>query len=119
MKEYHLEEGYELIDRLRELGSKSIVITSVNLKDNTAVLGYDSKEDSYFSLSFEYVAVRFPGTGDVFSSVMMGKVLLGAPLQDSAQKAMDYVKDIIILSKDSVDKFKGIPIEAWLDKMDI
>lgn len=114
-----LEEGYELIDRLRELGSKSIVITSVNLKDNTAVLGYDSKEDTYFSLSFEYVAVRFPGTGDIFSSVMMGKVLLGAPLQDSAQKAMDYVKDIIILSKDSVDKFKGIPIEAWLDKMDI
>jgi len=114
-----LEEGYELINKLRKLGSKSIVITSANLLGKATVIGYDYKENEYFNLPFKYIPVRFPGTGDIFSAVMMGKVLSAAPLQDGVQKAMDYVKDIIILNKDNVDKFKGIPIETWLDKMDI
>lgn len=114
-----LEEGYQLISNLRELGSKSIIITSVNLLGENSVIGYDAKKDEYFNLPFEYIPVRFPGTGDIFSAVMMGKVLSSTPLQESVQTAMDYVKDLIVLNKDNVDKFKGIPIEAWLDKMDV
>ena len=114
-----LEEGYELVDKLRKLGTKSIAITSVILKETNAVLGYDAKEDTYFCLPFEYIDVRFPGTGDIFLAVMMGEKLLGVPLQKAIQKAMDYVKAIIILCQDNQDKFKGIPIEALLNKIDV
>ena len=50
---------------------------------------------------------------------MMGNVLLGKSLEKSVQTAMDYVKRLIVLNKDNKDKFKGIPIEAWLHKMEV
>lgn len=110
-------EAREMIDKLRETGAKSIVITSMNIENQMAVVGYDSKKDYYFSIPFENVSERFPGTGDIFSAVMMGKVLLGKTLEASVGDAMDYVKKIILLNKENKDKFKGIPIEAYLDKM--
>lgn len=83
-----------------------------------AVMGYDRLLEEYFVLPFESIPVRFPGTGDIFSAVMMGNVLLGKSLEESVQSAMDYVKKLILLNKDNQDKFKGIPIEAWLHKME-
>ena len=47
----------------------------------------------------------------------MGNILLGETLEVSVQKAMDYVKKLIELNKDNVDKFKGIPIESCLHRL--
>ncbi|MCR6546516.1 pyridoxamine kinase [Dehalobacterium formicoaceticum] len=113
-----IDEGHQLINGLREMGAKSVVITSILLSDRMAVLGYDAETDEYFTLPFEFVPVRFPGTGDIFSAVMMGKVLSGSSLKSSVQAAMDYIRKLIVLNKDNVDKYKGIPIEAWLGEMD-
>lgn len=113
------EEGLKLVDNLREMGSDSVVITSVYLEDGAAVIGYDKSIGDYFRIPFDYIPVRFPGTGDIFSAVLMGKVLSGWSLKDSVQKAMDIVSGLIILNKDNVDKFKGIPIEASLSRIGI
>lgn len=64
------------------------------------------------------IPVRFPGTGDIFSSALMGKVLAGEGLRESMQKAMDIVKEMIVKNRDSADKFKGIPVEACLELID-
>lgn len=111
------DEASLIIDKLRKLGSKSVIITSMNIEDQTSVMGYDSKKDSYFTIPFEAIPVRFPGTGDIFSAVMMGNVLLGKTLEVSVKNAMDYVRKLIVLNGDNKDKFKGIPIEAWLDRV--
>lgn len=112
-------QAYEIIDKLRKTGAKSIIITSMNVDEEMAVMGYDHKEGNYFKLPFEHIPVRFPGTGDIFSAAMMGNVLLGKPLEKSVQRAMNYVEKLIKLNIDNEDKFQGIPIEAWLHKMDI
>lgn len=112
------EEAVEIIDGLRKMGAKSVIVTSMNIDEQTAVMAYDSYRDDYFVIPFESIPVRFPGTGDIFSAVMMGNVLLGKSLEISVKNAMDYVKKLIILNKDNEDKFKGIPIEAWLHKME-
>ena len=111
-------EAKSILDKLRRIGAKSVVVTSMNIEDKMAVMGYDANEDNYFLLPFEAIPVRFPGTGDIFSAVMMGNVLLGKSLEKSVQIAMDYVKKLILLNKDNLDKFKGIPIETWLHKME-
>ena len=111
------EEAYrKMIDALRTLGAKSVVITSAVVKDSDkkSVVGYDHKEGKYFRIDFEEIPVRFPGTGDIFSAVFMAKILAGENLHNATQKAMDAVRTMIAENTENVDKFKGIPLETCL-----
>ena len=115
------EEAYhKMIDALRALGAKSVVITSAVVRDSDkkSVVGYDHKEGKYFRIDFEEIPVRFPGTGDIFSAVFMAKILAGESLHDATQKAMDAVRAMIAENAENVDKFKGIPLETCLEVLD-
>lgn len=115
------EEAYhKMIDALRTLGAKSVVITSAVVKDSDkkSVVGYDHKEGKYFRIDFEEIPVRFPGTGDIFSAVFMAKILAGENLHNATQKAMDAVRTMIAENTENVDKFKGIPLETCLEVLD-
>lgn len=109
------EEAAQLLQKLRKIGAKSVVVTSAKVEGVDAVIGYDCETNQDFLLPFTIVPVRFPGTGDIFSAVLMGKVLDGASLEDSTQKAMDAVKEMIVKNQDNADKFKGIPVETCLE----
>ena len=111
-----LDEFHAMINTLRELGSKSVVITSAKIKGEEAksVIGYDDREDAYFRTDFEEIPVRFPGTGDVFSSVFIGKIMDGCSLREATNKAMQVVRKMIEINLDNADKYKGIPLETCL-----
>lgn len=111
-----LDEFHAMINFLRELGAKSVVITSVKIKGEEAksVIGYDDREDAYFRTDFEEIPVRFPGTGDVFSSVFIGKIMDGCSLREATNKAMQVVRKMIEINLDNADKYKGIPLETCL-----
>lgn len=113
-----MEEADGLIEKLRAIGAKSVIITSAHVDGRDAVVGYDHVTDTRFCLPFTIVPVRFPGTGDIFSSVLMGKVLEGEGLENSTRKAMDAVKEMIVRYQDDQDKFKGIPLESCLEVLD-
>lgn len=111
-----LDEFHAMINTLRELGAKSVVITSAKIKGGEAksVIGYDDREDAYFRTDFEEIPVRFPGTGDVFSSVFIGKIMDGCSLREATNKAMQVVRKMIEINLDNADKYKGIPLETCL-----
>lgn len=111
------EELHRIIDILRDYGVKSVVITSAKVKgfDSKSVVGYDHKEKSYFRIDFDEIPVRFPGTGDIFSAVFMGKIMDGKNLCESTKQAMQVVRDMIQMNLDNADKYKGIPIETCLE----
>ena len=110
-------EAHELIDRLRGLGAKSVIVTSARVDGQDVVVGFNHKNGNYFTIPFEYIPTRFPGTGDIFSAVVMGKLLEGQGLEESTKKAMDVVHDLIENNKDNDDKFKGIPLESCLEML--
>ena len=83
-----------------------------------AVVGYDTESGEYFTIPFDEVPVYFPGTGDIFSSVLLGRVLKGYTLRDATKNAMDVVRELIVRNADQEDKPRGIPIEACLDVLD-
>jgi pyridoxine kinase len=68
----------------------------------------------YFLLPYEEIPVHFPGTGDMFSAILIGHLLNGAPLKQSTRTAMDALYMLIDLNKDNEDKNRGIPIEQYL-----
>jgi pyridoxine kinase len=103
-----------LIDCMRRICQRSVVVTSAAVEGRTAVIGYDHERDESFVIPFEEVPVRFPGTGDVFTSVLMGKKLSGQTLEDATACAMHVVKDLIRKNQFATDTYKGIPLERYL-----
>ena len=104
-----------LIDGLRALGTKSVLITSIPVDGQPSVVGYNHMDGEYFSLPYTEIPVHFPGTGDIFSAVLIGHLLDGEMLKPSTRKAMDAVYTLIDLNKDNEDKNRGIPLEKFLD----
>ena len=102
------DEGRALVDDVRALGAKSVVITSAVVDSANAVIGYDHVAGE----------VYFPGTGDTFSAVLVGRVMAGWSLQRATSDAMRVVAELIERNADQEDKSAGLPIEACLDVID-
>ena len=103
-----------MIDGVREIGAKSVIITSITVEGRPSVVGYNHLNDTYFELPFTEIPVHFPGTGDIFSAVLIGHLLDGMELKPSVRKAMDAVYTLIDRNKDNKDKNAGIPVESYL-----
>ncbi len=132
-----LAEGelLEIVQALHDMGAKSVVVTSAAVEGAcaapTAEGGEsgvrhvtlvseqrdDSDEPRLSLLPYDEIPVRLPGTGDIFSSVLIGRHMNGRPLVESVQAAMDVVVDMLQLCKDNDDKYKGVPIEQYLDRV--
>lgn len=112
------DEARALVDAMRALGAKSVVITSAKVDGKNAVVGYDHVAGEHFTIPFELIPVYFPGTGDTFSAVLMGRVMSGWTLQRATADAMRVVAELIERNADQEDKSAGLPIEACLDVID-
>ena len=61
--------------------------------------------------------MQFPGTGDIFSSIIVGKLQDGDTLEHATQTAMDIVHNWIDKNKNNQDINRGIPIERHLNEL--
>ncbi len=111
-------EADALVDALRALGAKSVIITSAKVDGAYCVVGYDHVAGERFLLPFEMIPVFFSGTGDIFSAIVTGKVLDGVPLQVAIRSAVDAIREMILRNRDNEDHYVGIPLETCLDILD-
>ncbi|MFR6519803.1 MAG: bifunctional hydroxymethylpyrimidine kinase/phosphomethylpyrimidine kinase, partial [Bilophila wadsworthia] len=85
--------------RLAENGPKTVVATSVPLADGqasrkpecTSVLAYERDEDRFWRVNCSYIPAYYPGTGDVFASVLTGSLLQGDSLAIALDRAVQFV----------------------------
>ena len=79
-------QAKSMLVRLSELGPEYVVITGVSMATNEiSNIGYDRKHNSFWYVPCDYVPVSYPGTGDIYASVLTGSLLNG----DSLPMAMD------------------------------
>ncbi|MDN6295880.1 MAG: bifunctional hydroxymethylpyrimidine kinase/phosphomethylpyrimidine kinase [Alkalibacterium sp.] len=57
------------LEKAKDKGVKSAIITSVKIEDEYYVYGY-SEEESIFRVKIDYVPVEVGGTGDIFTSLI-------------------------------------------------
>lgn len=84
-----------LLKSLSKIGPKMVVITG--LKDdygNHINTGYNAADDTYWGVNYEHVPVQYPGTGDIFTSVLTGGLING----DSLPIAMDRATQFLSLA---------------------
>lgn len=111
------DEACRLLDHIRTIGAKSVLITSCLVDGQTSVVGYNHYNGEYFRLEYVEIPGQFHGTGDLFSAVLIGHLLDEEPLKDSTRVAMDVVYRLIYRNKDLADKNRGILVEQFLDEL--
>ena len=105
----------ELVDGLHKLSGKSVVITSAQdaETDEHLVCGYDHKSGQYFRVPFTFLPVRVAGSGDIFSTVMTGKLLNGESLETAVREAVRVLTALIRENQNHLDEYKGILVERY------
>ena len=111
-----VKEAEKLIMSVRSLGAKSVVITSTVVEGENCFIVYDHNIYKLFTLTYELIDVRFPGTGDLFSAILISDILNSKNLTDATKHAMEVVRDIILDNINKEDKFFGVDIEKYVSE---
>ena len=88
-------------DWLRELsdkGPKIVIITSVpdiNHNHCTNVIAYNKEDDIFWKVACKYIPAFYPGTGDIFTSVLTGSLLQGDSLPIALDRSMQFITNCI------------------------
>ncbi|HDQ14598.1 MAG TPA: pyridoxamine kinase [Sediminispirochaeta sp.] len=89
-----IEECKNTLLRLSELGPKMLVLTSVRLEDKpdvSNVLAYDREDGRFWKVDCDYVPAIYPGTGDLFASVLAGSLMQGDSLPIAIERSVQFV----------------------------
>lgn len=117
--EVEQDEIKNMLVELADLGPKMVVITSVpdvTALDNIDVFGYDKENNKFWKVSCKHIFVEFPGTGDTFTSVLIGSLLNGDSLPIAMDKSVQFTFIGIKESYGySYPRREGILLEKTLD----
>ena len=81
----------ELCKKLSDSGAKKTVITGMRTgNDKLCVCGNDNVKGDFFSYVFPRINKDYPGTGDLFASVLLGSLLRNESFEDSIHLASDF-----------------------------
>ncbi len=95
------QEVKEWLVRIAEMGPKIVIITSVpdekinEFEKNMSVIAYNKEDDVFWKVSCKYIPVSYPGTGDAYTSVLIGSLLQGDSLPVAIDRAMQFVTQCI------------------------
>ncbi len=109
----------QMLKALGDLGPKQVVITgAINAKGNKVNVAYDKEEDHYWEISYEEIPVSYPGTGDTFTSVLIGSLLQGMNLGEAISQATEFVFNAIrITYEEGTDAREGVLFEKILPQL--
>ena len=112
------EEAKEWMLNLSELGPKIVVITSApdsKNDQNTNVLAYDKENETFWKIGCQYIPASYPGTGDTFTSVVIGSILQGDSLPVALDRATQFISQCIKASYGfNYPKREGVLLEKEL-----
>ncbi len=84
--------------KLTDLGPEIAVITSApaaTRPQDSAVVAYHRKQNRWWKVDCPYIPAFYPGTGDIFTSVLTGSLLQGDSLPTAMDRAVYFVSQCI------------------------
>lgn len=88
----------EWLVRLSDMGPSIVIITSVPVAKgdkNTSVIAYNREDGRFWKVSCVYIPAHFPGTGDAFTSVIVGSILQGDSLPIALDRGVQFITSAI------------------------
>ena len=113
-EEETVEYAERLCCELRKFGVKKIAITGLHYNKNMiGTYGYDNGET--FLYGREHVKKSYPGTGDLFASVLLGELLRNKNFRTSVARASDFTRKVIEYSSQFDTPVRnGVAFEPFL-----
>ncbi len=108
--------------RLADMGPDIVIVTSVpeeNVKNKTSVVAYNKKNKLFWKVSCNYLPASYPGTGDSFTSVILGSLLQGDSLPIALDRAVNFISyGVRATFGYDYDQKEGILLEKVLKSLD-
>lgn len=121
-----LDEVKEYLKELANMGPKIVIATSVpdeesnKLDRKTSVVAYDRENDVFWRVSCRYIPASYPGTGDAYTSVVIGSLLQGDSLPIAIERGVQFITQCIMASYGfKYPKKEGVLLEKMLDVLKI
>ena len=112
------EELKEWLRRLSDLGPDTVLITSAPDEERPEmmnVIAYEKESDTYWKVASRLLHDYYPGTGDIFASVMIGSLLKGESLPGAIDWAAQFVSQCIKVSSGyDYERRDGVQLERVL-----
>lgn len=106
-----------MLEKLLALGCKAAMITGYGEGEDTGFLALD-RDGRELSYRHPLLPRNYPGTGDVFSSVLVGGLVRGLSLDEAGVLASDFVADCIAATAaDPRGPNYGVEFEGQLGKL--
>ncbi len=89
-----VEKAKQWCKQLADKGPKVVVLTSLPdecVKNRTGVIAYNREEKRFWKVSCDYIPASYPGTGDAFTSVLLGSLLQGDSLPIALDRAVQFI----------------------------
>lgn len=107
------EELADLVEKLKLLGPKEIVITG--RKEGSLLRNDIFDPHGTYSITTTQIGTERCGTGDVFSSVVTGNLIKGASLAESVEKAVNFLNEAITYTTNlGISPKQGVCFEPFL-----
>ncbi|MDR3645751.1 MAG: pyridoxamine kinase [Clostridia bacterium] len=87
------EAARSMLVRLSEKGPRMVVVIGAQVSPGViSNIGYDRSNNSFWRVDCSYTPIRYPGVGDVFSSVLVGGLLTGDSLPLAITRATRFIE---------------------------
>lgn len=108
-----------MLVRLSELGPRYVIITGAELvSGDCANVGYDRDQNAFWKVPYEYVPTSYPGTGDIFASVLTGAMITGDSFPLAMNRATDFIELAIKTTFSyGTDTRYGVMLEKCLESL--
>lgn len=101
---------------LLDSGIKTVVVTGIKQHGQIGNAVFEKgKCRTFFS---DYSEGSFSGTGDIFASVIMGKLLAGSDVFSAVETAGDFIS-LVIRNSNAVNRNDGIDFEKFLYRLGV
>ncbi len=111
------DEAWEWLRALRTRYGAQVVLTGLDFEKGKVGSGCLSESDGTLSLH-RRIDRYYPGTGDLFASVMLSAMLNGERLTAACEQAGEYVKDCIAYTlEQETDPMHGVQFEKLLHRL--
>lgn len=121
-KEISEAEIKEWLVELANMGPKIVIATSVPDENShkadrkTNVIAYDKENDVFWKVSCKYIPASYPGTGDAYTSVVIGSLLQGDSLPIAIERGVQFITQCILASYGfKYPNREGVLLERMLD----
>ena len=121
-KEISEAEVKEWLVELANMGPKIVIATSFPDENShkadrkTNVIAYDKENDVFWKVSCKYIPASYPGTGDAYTSVVIGSLLQGDSLPIAIERGVQFITQCILASYGfKYPNREGVLLERMLD----